>query len=149
MKSVFRSPRVWFSCVCAALLALSAGSGRADAPRQMSATAPFVLAKTIDSAGHVTRRVGGIFAASNDPGVRLSFTIICEPKQPAATLSLLVVQQGATVPASADPKPVALSVDGQQKQSIAAQRIVQGNIAGYVVSDAEPARTAVAALRKG
>src|SRR4051794_4995475 len=137
-------------CAVSMLLAVSSVVSGADATLEMVATTAFVQVKTTDGSGHVTYRVGGVFAARNDPGRRLSFTIICEPKQPAATLSLLIVQQGASVSPKADPMPVTLSVDDVQgRPALPAQREIQGKIAAYSIADAGVARAAVLSLRHG
>jgi hypothetical protein len=149
MKRIFRSAARRRGAVIFVALSLSFGAGGAEPPREMTATTPFTQVKTTDGSGHVTYRVGGVFAAGKASGARLSFTIICEPKEPSATLSLLIVQQGASVPASPDSRPIVLAVDGKAEQALEAQRITQGNITGYTVADADKAGAAVAALRNG
>jgi hypothetical protein len=149
MKRIFRSAAGRRGVVIVAVLFLSSGTGRAEPPRDMTATTPFTQVKATDGSGHVTYRVGGVFAAGKDAGVRLSFTIICEPKEASATLSLLIVRQGASAPASPDSRPITLAVDGKGEQAIKAQRTTQGNIAGYSVTDADKAGAAVAAMRNG
>jgi hypothetical protein len=122
---------------------------RAQTVNDMTATTPFVQTKTTDASGHVTYRVGAVFAARSGLTRRMSLTLICTPKPPAATLSMFIVQQGATVPAQSGATQIEMQVDARPAQKVAAQRTISMPLSAYAVTDAAAVRAAAQTMRKG
>src|SRR4051794_11371327 len=100
-------------------IALFALPSTAQDAREMTATTSFVQSKATDGTGHVTFRVGGVFADKRDAARRLSLTFICEPEPPAPALSLFIVQQGAGAPRTGTAE-VGIQVDGAPELRIKA-----------------------------
>ena len=122
---------------------------QAQTVHEMTATTSFVQTKTTDASGHVTYRVGAVFATRSGSTRRMSFTLICTPKPPTASLSMLIVQQGAAVPAQGGATQIEMRVDARPAQKVTAKRTVSMPLSAYVVTDAAAARAAAQTMRKG
>jgi hypothetical protein len=139
---------LWYRAAFSALV-LFVVPAQAQTVHDMTATTPFVQTKATDASGHVTYRVGAVFAARSGLTRRMSITLICTPKPPGAALSMLIVQQGAAVPAQGGATLIEMQVDARPVQKVTAKRTVSMPLSAYAVTDAAAARGAAQTMRKG
>ena len=118
----------------------------AQEPDAMATTTPFVQSKATDAAGHVSYRVGAVFASQKAAERRLSLTFICEPGGKA--VSLYIVHTQAPRDPRSPPKALA-KIDAQPLQPIDVTRETGNALAAYTDKNSSQVKSLMAQMGAG